>query len=61
MKYRGYTIEKSGFNYRVRNERGNYIEGVAANIQTAKKWIDAELLTSWVRERTRAFQCNCKP
>lgn len=34
MKYRNHTIEKSGFNYRVRDQRGSYMEsGIAANVQ----------------------------
>jgi hypothetical protein len=43
-KYRGYTILKSGNNYRVKDPAGFYAwSEPAVNIQTAKKWIDAHL------------------
>ena len=45
IKYRGYTIESSGDNFYVKNPSGNRAFGeVPANVQTAKKWIDQEIL-----------------
>lgn len=43
ITYRTYTIEKSGFNYRIRDHRGSYMAEIAATVRTAKKWIDAEI------------------
>jgi len=42
MKYKGYTIKKSGFNYYVVDPSGHRaFAEVPANVKTAKKWIDA--------------------
>lgn len=41
--YRGYTIWKNGFNYSIEMPSGNFFSDDAANIATAKKWIDMEL------------------
>lgn len=46
MKYKRWTIEKSGFNYRVRRPNGSYLSEIAATVKTAKKWIDAESMES---------------
>lgn len=44
VKYRDYTIERSGFNFYVKDPSGHRaFEEVAATIQTAKKWIDMEI------------------
>lgn len=43
MKYRGYTIKKSGFNYVVITPKGEQWAEVAANRATAKRWIDARI------------------
>ena len=43
MKYKNYKIEKSGDNYRILDPSGGYLEEVAVNIQTAKKWIDWDI------------------
>lgn len=40
MKYKTYTIERSGFNFRVRDPRGSYLAEIAATAATAKRWID---------------------
>lgn len=54
MKYQGWTIEKSGFNYRVRKPNGEYLEAaLAASVATARKWIDAELQQQRDRARRR--------
>jgi hypothetical protein len=41
--YKGFSIEKSGDNYRVRDANGSYMSGVAATYGTAKKWIDQHI------------------
>jgi len=44
QKYRGYTIEKSGFNFYVIDPLGHRAFGeVPSSIKTAKKWIDTSL------------------
>lgn len=41
IRYKGYTIEKSGFNFYVKDPSGHRAFGeVPATIETAKKWID---------------------
>jgi len=45
QKYRGYTIEKSGFNFYVIDPLGHRaFSEVPSSIETAKKWIDMSLL-----------------
>lgn len=45
IKYKGYVIAESGDNYMVKTAQGVYLfSEVAANVQTAKKWIDAFLI-----------------
>ena len=39
-EYRGFFIRKSGDNYRIVDKNGTYLSGIAANFETAKKWID---------------------
>jgi hypothetical protein len=43
MKYRDYTIKKSGFNYVVITPKGERWAEVAVNRATAKRWIDAHI------------------
>ena len=44
QKYKGYTIEKSGFNFYVTDPSGHRAFGeVPASIETAKKWIDLDI------------------
>lgn len=44
MKYKGYTITRTrGGNYRVKTPWGSVWAEEAANIATAKKWIDADI------------------
>jgi len=44
QKYRGYTIEKYGFNFYVIDPLGHRAFGeVPSSIKTAKKWIDISL------------------
>lgn len=48
--YRGYNIEPSGTNYRVRTIKGEYVFAeLAATVETAKKWIDAHLIQKHAR------------
>lgn len=43
-KYKGYTIEKSGFNFYVTDPTGHRaFAEVPASVKIAKKWIDMEL------------------
>jgi hypothetical protein len=45
LEYKGYTIEKSGFNFYVINPLGHRAFGEApSSIKTAKKWIDLWIL-----------------
>lgn len=41
--YRGFSIQKSGDNFRIRDAHSSYMSGVAANYATAKKWIDQHI------------------
>jgi hypothetical protein len=44
IKYKDYTIEKSGYNFYVRDPLGHRAFGeVPASIEIAKKWIDMEI------------------
>jgi hypothetical protein len=44
VKYKGYTIEKSGANFYVKDSSGHRAFGeTPATVDTAKKWIDLEL------------------
>jgi hypothetical protein len=44
LKYRGYTIEESGFNYYITDPSGHRAFGeVPASVETAKKWIDMDI------------------
>lgn len=64
LAYQGYTIEKSGDNFKVRLPDGTSMEsGLAANRETAKKWIDAHLIESRnararVAERHKPLETN---
>ncbi len=49
VKHRGYTIEPSGSNYRVRDSKGSYSEGGATSATMARKWIDQEISAQLLR------------
>lgn len=45
MKYKGYIIRPCGFNFAITMASGKVLfADAAANIKTAKKWIDAYLI-----------------
>jgi len=43
MKYRDYTIRRCGDNYKVTTPEGETWREVAANIKTARRWIDCHI------------------
>lgn len=68
IKYKGYTIEESGFNYYIKDPKGHRMEGgVPATVETAKKWIDMEIAENMYSrsrqsvtsadEKTETFKC----
>ena len=50
MQYKGYKIEKSGSNYAVKTPHGERWQELAANVKTAQKWIDADLIEKRQRQ-----------
>lgn len=58
MNYRGYKIEKSGFNFAVVTPNGERWAELTANRATAKKWIDAHLAE---QRHTKVRNLNRQP
>ncbi len=52
MKYRGYSIEKAGFNFYVNDPSGHRaFSEVPASVAIAKKWIDWDIhFTSMINQ-----------
>jgi len=55
MKYRGYTISKSGMNYTVNKPNGERLGAeIAATIETAKKWINWDISETIISNARKA-------
>lgn len=53
MKYKGYKIEKSGGNYRVKTPSNTVWAELAVSVKTAKKWIDADINERRARQQSK--------